>query len=103
MGAALLVELSTRAAAQDESYRQHVVNAPSPDYPLEARAHHWTGHGIVLVDVDARTGYVVGARMLKSTDHVVLDHAAISTFSRWRFRPGTVKQVRIPVNYVLSR
>jgi TonB family protein len=99
--AALVMVLSVRAAGEDETYRRHVVNAPEPLYPLEARAKHWTGHGVVLVDVDSKTGYVVGARMLKSTGHTILDHAAIGTFSRWRFKPGTVKQVKIPINYVM--
>jgi len=98
---ALVMVVSLRAAGEDETYRRYVVNAPEPLYPLEARAKHWTGHGVVLVDVDSKTGYVVGAHMLKSTGHPILDHAAISTFSRWRFKPGTVKQVRIPVNYEL--
>jgi TonB family protein len=99
--AVLLITVSSPAADNDESYRQHIVNAPAPEYPIEARARRWTGQCMVLVDVDTHTGYVVGARILKSTGHAVLDHVAISTFSRWRFQPGTVKHVRIPVNFAL--
>jgi TonB family protein len=77
------------------------ISAPRPDYPLEARAQHFTGSGIALLEVDRKTGYVTAARMLKSTGHVILDNAALSAFMHWRFKPGTVRQVRIPIHYTI--
>jgi TonB family protein len=79
------------------------ISAPRPDYPLEARAQHFTGSGIALLEIDRKTGYVTAARMLKSTGHVILDNAALSAFMRWRFKPGTVHQVRIPTNYTMHQ
>src|SRR5437660_10688908 len=52
-----------------------------------------------LVDVDPKTGWVTSARMEKSTGSKLLDDAAIAAFSRWRFRPGTVRQVHSPITF----
>jgi TonB family protein len=40
--------------------------------------------------------------MAVSTGVKILDEAAVSTFSQWRFRPDTVKKVRIPIHFTLS-
>ena len=76
------------------------IYAPAPDYPIQER--HFTGSGVVLLQVDPKTGYVIGAQILKSTGHVILDNAALSAFTRWRFKPGTVRQVRLPIHYTMN-
>ena len=73
--------------------------APRPDYPKDATGRRPTGTGVVLVDVDPKTGWVRSARMEKSTGSKLLDDAAIAAFSRWRFRPGTVRQVHSPITF----
>ena len=77
------------------------VYAPRPAYPYEAREKHLTGSGIVLLNVDSSTGTVVSAQMLKSTGYKVLDDSALEAFRQWRFKPGTVRKVRIPTNFVM--
>jgi TonB family protein len=80
------------------------IYAPPPEYPIEARQDHLTGDGVIVVNVDHKTGYVTAARVLKSTGHKILDNAALRTFRLWRFKPGTFKpQVRIPIHYKMSR
>jgi TonB family protein len=78
------------------------ISAPKPEYPYEARASHLTGSGVVLVQVDTKTGYVASARMLKSTGHRILDEAALKAFRKWRFKPGTVHEVHLPIRYTMS-
>jgi TonB family protein len=78
------------------------VNAPRPNYPYEARAHHLQGSGIAILTVDPATGNVTNVVMRASTGVPSLDDAAISTFRRWRFKPGIVTKVRVPINFVLS-
>jgi TonB family protein len=57
--------------------------------------------GIVLVNVDSKTGRVTSARMLQSTGVQVVDAALLEQFRKWRFRPGTPPKVRIPVTFSL--
>lgn len=96
----VLLPLTARADPTEEKARKRPVSAPRPAYPYEARQQGWTGSGIVVVDVNVKTGLVVGARMLKSTGHAILDHSAICAFCRWHFRPGTTaKQVKIPIAF----
>jgi TonB family protein len=57
------------------------------------------GKGVVLVTIDKDTGQVTGAQMLQSTGSKELDGSALEAYSRWRFAPGTVSQVKIPVEF----
>jgi len=84
-----------------DTHRALAVYAARPLYPVEARSKRFTGAGIVLVDVDQTTGAVTSARMLRSTGHQILDDAALTAFRQWRFRPGTVREVRIPITYTM--
>jgi TonB family protein len=82
--------------------RQYALYAPHPVYPAEARSGHLTGIGIVLAEVDKKTGYVTAARMLQSTGYRVLDDAALNAFRQWRFKPGSVSHVRIPIRFLMQ-
>jgi len=84
----------------EEQARALATYAPMPQYPFQARAKHLHGAGMVRVDVDRRTGYVTSARMLQSTGHQILDDEALKAFRVWRFQPGSVSAVRIPVRFV---
>jgi TonB family protein len=57
------------------------------------------GKGVALVNIDPRTGKVTGARMLASTGNKQLDGAALEAYSKWRFQPGSVAQVKIPIEF----
>ena len=78
------------------------VNAPRPQYPYEARSRKITGSGICVATVDAASGNVTGASMTQSTGSPILDNSALSAFRQWRFRPGTVSQVRIPITFTMT-
>jgi len=101
--ATLLVAFDSGAAAQGSVSKAVVISAPRPEYPLEARARHMTSKGIAILEIDSKTGYVTAARIEKSTGHVILDNAALSAFMRWRFKPGTVPQLRIPINFTMQQ
>jgi TonB family protein len=73
--------------------------APKPEYPSEARTRHITGSGVCVVDVDPGSGNVTGASMAQSTGNPILDDSAVRTFRKWRFKPGTVSRIRIPVEF----
>ncbi|HEY6205081.1 MAG TPA: energy transducer TonB [Chthoniobacterales bacterium] len=76
--------------------------APRPAYPYEARARHVTGSGVCVVDVDPGSGSVTGASMAQSIGSPILDNAALSAFRQWRFRPGTVSKVKIPITFTMT-
>ena len=80
---------------------QKALYAPLPIYPAEARSKHLTGIGIVFLEVDLKTGSVTAARMLQSTGYQVLDEAALDAFRQWRFKAGTVVDVRIPIRFLM--
>jgi len=112
MGGALAsLVLTVTASAQENRIESNekvrrkgvAIFAPKPDYPLEARSKHWGGSGIVLLDVETKTGEATSARMLKSTGHQILDEALLQAFRRWRFIPGRIApHVKIPVTYTME-
>jgi len=76
--------------------------APRPQYPYEARSRHVTGSGVCVVEVDAGSGSVSSASMTQSIGNPILDNAAVSAFRQWRFKPGTVSKVRIPITFTMT-
>jgi TonB family protein len=75
------------------------INAPLPEYPYEAKRRNLTGSGVCVLTVDTATGAVTDATMSQSTGSRFLDKFTIQTFKDWRFKPGTVSQLRIPISY----
>jgi periplasmic protein TonB len=76
--------------------------APRPQYPYQARSRHITGTGVCVVEVDAGSGSVTRASMASSSGKPVLDKAALSAFRQWRFKPGSVSKVRIPITFTMT-
>ncbi len=75
------------------------VSAPLPEYPYQAKHANITGSGVCVMLVDTVSGKVTNATMTQSTGNRVLDKVTTDTFRRWRFKPGSVSQVRVPVTY----
>lgn len=83
-------------------------SAPERQYLSESEARRIKeakvyGNGIILLDVDPKTGKVLAARMLVTTGNRRYDEAAIEGFRQARFRPGTPKQVRVPITFIKKR
>src|ERR1043166_1213289 len=92
-----------KAAAMSMSQAKALaINSPRPPYPYEARSKRITGSGIITATVDPASGSVTDASVAQSTGSPILDDAAVSTFRRWRFRPGSVSKVRIPITFTFT-
>jgi TonB family protein len=78
------------------------ISAPRPVYPYEARSRHITGSGVCVVTVDVGSGSVTDATMAVSIGNTLLDNAATSAFRNWRFKPGSVSKVKIPITFTMS-
>ena len=75
------------------------VSAPLPEYPYQAKRANITGSGVCVMTVDTASGKVTEAMMAQSTGDGILDNVTTTTFRKWRFKPGTVSQVGVPVDY----
>jgi TonB family protein len=75
------------------------ISAPLPGYTYEAKRRSLTGSGLCVVTVNTATGTVTNATMFQSTGSPLLDKLTLQTFKSWRFKPGTVSQVRVPISY----
>jgi TonB family protein len=92
-------EETTETDAEWNSGKIAVIFAPKPEYPLAARKKHLEGDGVLLLHIDMPSGNVTSVDVEKSTGHKILDNAAVRSFLRWRFRPGTYTKVRVPIHY----
>lgn len=91
----------TAASNLASSARALALSAPWPEYPSAARQNGITGDGIAMMTIDPR-GSVTHVSMWKSTGNRHLDDAALRSFRRWRFRPGSISKVKAPVTFRLT-
>ncbi|MFL6520797.1 MAG: TonB family protein [Chthoniobacterales bacterium] len=82
--------------------RAIVVSGVEPEYPYEARANHIIGSGVASIRIDRATGTVASCEMAPSTGSLLLDEAALQAFRLWRFKPGTVSGVLIPITFTMT-
>jgi TonB family protein len=75
------------------------IYKPQPVYRPEWAKQGLSGKGVALVTIDPKTGAVAGVRMLQSTGNKLLDGAALEAYSKWRFKPGSVSQVKMPIEF----
>jgi TonB family protein len=83
------------------SVKALVAYAPRPVYPYEARRQRLTGSGVALLTVDQSSGDVTDVVMVQSCGNAILDNSTRDALRRWRFRPGSLTKVQVPVTYTL--
>jgi len=88
--------------AQLRKAKALAVNAPRPEYPPEARKHHWVGVGWFAMHVDESTGVVTSVDILQSTGHNMLDRSCVDTLKKWRFVPHSgLKTIKTPITFAM--
>jgi TonB family protein len=85
------------------SNRPIAINSPRPEYPYEARSKRITGGGVCSLAIDPATGTVTAAVMKESTGSEILDNSALSTYRRWRFKPGVGgSHIDMPISFTMT-
>jgi len=95
------VSLVSGTTGSLRSVKAMVAYAPRPVYPYEARRQRVTGSGVALLTVDQRSGTVTDVLMAQSCGNAILDNSALDALRRWRFKPGSVTKVQVPITYTL--
>jgi len=97
-----LMTSSEVSAATAAINKERTISAPQPDYPLAARQNRIQGSGIFRLVVK-KDGRVSSIQVIKSTGSKILDHAAEKALLQWRFKPDTVQELNVPINFRLRR
>jgi TonB family protein len=81
--------------------KEDLIYAPRPEYPYDARRRNLQGSGMFILRVRP-DGTVARVDVEDSTGAPLLDQTAIAAYSKWRFKPGRVKAVRVPVHFTMA-
>jgi TonB family protein len=80
----------------------HSVDAGDVRQKSRAKQRFITGSGLISIEVEPKSGRVIHVRMAKSTGSAVLDEAAVNSFRKAHFKPGTAPRLEIPISYRLK-
>jgi hypothetical protein len=75
-----------------DKYKGIILYAPGPvDYSNSGR------QGVYRLTIDQKTGLVTEVGILLRSGFEKRDATAVMTFMQWRFKPGTLKVLDVPV------
>jgi TonB family protein len=77
------------------------IHTPRADYSFAARSHWLEGRGLFILSIRP-DGTVESVAVTKSTGHPQLDQSAMAAFRQWRFVPGRLTKVKIPIEFTLA-
>jgi protein TonB len=80
----------------------YAVETPQPWYPYLARKNGQQGRGIFRLMVNPN-GSVRSVEIVQSTRNDSLDGAVLKGLQQWRFKPGKVTTLLVPVIFVMPR
>ena len=86
-----------------EKLKSILLYAPDPVFPIASQRMGQHGKGIYRLVINGKTGGVEEVKVLRRTGYRELDASAIWTFFQWKFRPGSIKQLDVPVDFHLIR
>jgi TonB family protein len=98
----LIVLLSTMSALSaratevyiPDRFKGTILYAPGPvDYSNSGT------QGVYRLTIDQKTGTVTEVGILKRSGYQPRDATAVLTFMQWKFKPGTLKQLDVPVTW----
>ena len=80
-----------------------LLSAPFPDYSFEARRQRLEGSGVFHLKFDFPTGHLREIHAVRSTGHALLDSSCIRAFKRWKAKPRSIYELRVPATFTLAR
>ena len=83
-------------------YFGDILDVSTPDYPYSERKQYHTGSGLFRLSIDPKTGLVTKVATPESTGFPVLDRCAVDGFRKWRWKPGTWREVDLPITFKLG-
>jgi len=83
-------------------WKADLLFAPKPGYPRSELVQRNEGVAVIRLDIDIKTGTTTYVTLLKSSGFPKLDEVALGSFAKWRWKPGTWKQVEIPVVFTTT-
>jgi TonB family protein len=87
----------------DEPWTRDRILYRHPDYPYEDRARYHQGDGLFRIMLDPKTGLVTQVTVIKSTGFASLDNSAVAAIRKWRWKPGTWKEIDMPIRFQMTR
>jgi TonB family protein len=78
-----------------------VLHAEWPTNTVSLQGYWHLRLGIYLLNVRGDGG-VSSVEILRPQGHIQMDSATVKAFAKWRFRPNSVKEVRVPAYYSRS-
>jgi TonB family protein len=78
------------------------IKAVGPEYPSADRARYHQGIGLFRVTIDPKSGTVAHVTVRRSTGYASLDSSAVAALRRWRWKPGTWKEVDITITFQMA-
>jgi TonB family protein len=100
--ALFLVPLLSQAEAEyrlSPELKAITVYAPTPKYPFETDYNRAGGSATARLAVDKQTGAVTKVELTQGTGSQMLDNVVVGTLRKWRFKPGTVSQIDVPIGF----
>ena len=73
------------------------------EYPFLERMRHHAGSATLHLFIDLNTGSVTSVTIKKSTGFKRLDDSAVACLRKWRWKPGTWKEVDMPVVFTIAQ
>jgi TonB family protein len=99
IAAAFASAFTVESVGAAEGERVLAIYTPRPKYPSLPNGQRPEGTGVFVCHVDFETGLVRSVSVEKSTGFAILDNAAIESYRHWKFKPGTVRRVKIPLTF----
>ena len=83
-----------------EKYKGIILYAPEPDLPAVRYSNNMIWRtGVYRLVINQKTGAVDQVRILRAIGWKRIDGPVIWTLFQWKFRPGAIRQIDVPIWY----